>query len=92
MKKVVIFTKSYFEFIKVKEFLVRVNASADFISEHTKKPKVQSRVAAFNSGKIRTLLITERAYYYGICQIKKLQHLYFYSLPKNSFIYFELLS
>lgn len=37
-------------------------------------------------------MLTERAYYYGICQIKKLQHLYFYSLPRNSFIYFELVS
>lgn len=69
-----------------------MNASADFISEHTKKPKVQSKISNFNADKFRILLLTERAYYYGVCQIKKLQHLYFYSLPRNSFIYFELIS
>lgn len=92
MNKIVIFVRSYFEFVKIKEFLLRVNASAECISEHTKKPKVQSRVAGFNAGKFRILLLSERAYYYSICQIKKMQHLYFYSLPTNSFIYHELLS
>jgi superfamily II DNA/RNA helicase len=58
MKKLVIFTRTYFEFLKIKEFLSRVNASADYISEHTKKPKVQSKIAFFNANKYRILLTT----------------------------------
>ena len=38
------------------------------------------------------LLVTERAYYFEVCKVKKFNHIYFYSLPKNIFIYEELLS
>ena len=92
MDKVVIFVRSYFEFVRMKEFLARVNASAECISEHTKRPDVQKKIAQFNTSQSRILLLSERAYYYGICQIKKMQHLYLYSLPRNAFIYQELLS
>ena len=92
LNKVVIFVKSYFEFVRLKEFVSRVNASAECISEHTKKAKVQQRIHHFNTNKARILLLSERAFYYEICQIKKLQHIYFYSLPTNSSIYEALLS
>ena len=92
MRKVVIFVNSYFEFAKMKAFLERVNASAECISEHTKKEKVQSRLARFNGGSFRILLMTERAYYFEVCQVKRFNFLYCYSLPKNSFVYRELLS
>ncbi len=36
--------------------------------------------------------MTERAYYFDICQVKKFHHVYFYSLPKNSFIFEEIVS
>ena len=37
MDRILIFVRSYFEFVKLKSFLIKVNASADYISEHTKK-------------------------------------------------------
>jgi len=44
-------------------------------------------LARFNNGQYRILLTTERAFYFEICQVKKFNSVYFYSLPKNSFIY-----
>jgi hypothetical protein len=64
MERIVFFTSSYFEFVKLKAFMEKVNAPAAFISENTKKPKVQSRMAQFNAKKVRFLVITERAYYF----------------------------
>lgn len=49
-------------------------------------------MAKFNNGQFRILLVTERAYYFEVCQIKKFHHLYFYSLPKNSFVFEELVA
>lgn len=48
-------------------------------------------MSLFNNNSYRILLLTERAYYFGLCQIKKHRHIYFYSLPKNSFIYKDLI-
>jgi superfamily II DNA/RNA helicase len=62
--KFLIFTSNPFEFVKVKSHLQKVNADADFISEHTPKNKTQSRIARFNNGQYRILLLSERAYYF----------------------------
>jgi len=35
--------------------------------------------------------LTERAYYFELCQIKKQKHIYFYSLPKNAFIFKDMI-
>lgn len=97
LERYLIFTSSYFEFVKLKSFFEKVNApvncsliQAEFISEHTKKPKVQSRISRFNSREFRFMVITERAYYFEICQIKRIEHVLFYSLPRNSWIYRRL--
>lgn len=63
---------------------------AQYICEHTSANKVQSRIAKFNNGEYRILLMTERSYYFDVCQIQKFHHLYFYSLPKNAFIFQNL--
>lgn len=62
--KVVIFVSSYFEYVKLKTFLQRVNASAEYVCEHTSKNKVQSRIAKFNTDQFRILLMTERSFYF----------------------------
>lgn len=48
-------------------------------------------MSRFNNGGFRILLLTERAYYFGLCQIKKQKHVYFYSLPKNGFIFKDMI-
>lgn len=77
------------------------------VSEYTTKGKLQRALTKWNRGDIAFLLLTERAYYFNMyfvicllltylyninrCPLKRAFHLYFYSLPKNTYIYKELI-
>jgi U3 small nucleolar RNA-associated protein 25 len=48
---------------------------------------VQSTLSKFNAGKIPFLLITERAFYFDVCQIRKMKHLLFFQMPHHVEVY-----
>ncbi|KAL4434767.1 hypothetical protein ABPG74_017187 [Tetrahymena malaccensis] len=88
----VIFVSSYFEYIKLKSMFVKQNAPVFGICEYTKKRDVQKRIAQFKNGTLPYLMQTERAYFFDVGSIRGMKNILFFSLPKNSYIYQEMLS
>jgi U3 small nucleolar RNA-associated protein 25 len=91
LDKVLVFCSSYFEFLKLRSFFQKEDASILGVSEYSEKSKIQSRVASFMSRKCAFLLFSERAYFFEKCLIKNMNHIVFYSLPENEYILTELL-
>lgn len=52
--------------IDFSHFNRKMNSSVAFISEYSNKQKIQSRVAKFNKGLVRFLLVTERAHFFQV--------------------------
>lgn len=86
----VIFVNNYFEFVKLKSHFKKANSPVAFISEYTERYKVKTKLKNFNSGVYQYILISERAHYFRICNVRRYEHLFFYSPPNNSPIFAEL--
>ncbi|KRW98859.1 hypothetical protein PPERSA_04792 [Pseudocohnilembus persalinus] len=87
----VIFCSSYFEYLKVKDYLAKINASFQGVCEYTKKNRVQSRCTLWKKKEFRTILYSERLSFFDIWHLKNQQHILFYSLPRTGFLYKEFL-
>lgn len=89
MHKMVIFCNSYFEFVKLKAHFKKVNSPVAFISEYTELYKVKTKIANYRRGVYQYILISERAHFYRICNVRDFEHIFFYSPPNNPAIFSE---
>ncbi|CAD8087003.1 unnamed protein product [Paramecium sonneborni] len=90
-QKTLIFVQSYFDFVALKGHFKRINSNCECVSEYTKKNKVQSIISKFKDGRIQYILITERAYFFEIIQLRQMKNIVFYQLPQHSIIYKQLI-
>ncbi|KAG4303190.1 hypothetical protein PCK1_000528 [Pneumocystis canis] len=88
---VLIFIPSYFDFIRVRNYLNKEEISFAYISEYSSNSDVSKARSHFNSGNIKILLYTERAHHYRRYNIKGTNTIIFYSLPENPLFYPELI-
>ncbi|CCJ30737.1 unnamed protein product [Pneumocystis jirovecii] len=86
-----IFIPSYFDFVRIRNYLNKEEVSFTFISEYSSNSEVSKARSYFNTGNKKILLYTERAHYYRRYNIKGVNTLIFYSLPENSLFYPELI-
>ncbi|KAI8893207.1 hypothetical protein BC833DRAFT_653103 [Globomyces pollinis-pini] len=76
-----IFIPSYFDFIRVRNYLKEHNYSSTGISEYSSKSKVDVSRNEFISGDIKFLLYSERYHFFRRNKLKGAKHILFYGPP-----------
>ncbi|XP_062077358.1 protein NUCLEOLAR FACTOR 1 isoform X2 [Humulus lupulus] len=89
---VMIFISSYFEFVRIRNFLKSQNASFCLLSEYTKQSDISRARVWFFEGKRKIMLYTERMHFYHRYKIRGIKNLLFYSLPERKEFYPEIVN
>ncbi|XP_010539417.1 PREDICTED: U3 small nucleolar RNA-associated protein 25 [Tarenaya hassleriana] len=89
---IMIFIHSYFEFVRLRNFLKSQNASFCLLGDYTKAPDISRARVWFFEGKRKMMLYTERAYFYRRYKIRGIKNLIIYSLPERKEFYPEIVN
>ncbi|KAG9449276.1 hypothetical protein H6P81_009241 [Aristolochia fimbriata] len=87
-----LFISSYFEFVRLRNFLKAQNASFCSFMDHSKQSDISRARGDFFHGKRKIMLYTERAYFYYRYKIRGVKNLIIYSLPERKEFYPEILN
>ncbi|XP_064489591.1 U3 small nucleolar RNA-associated protein 25 homolog [Ornithodoros turicata] len=87
---VLVYVKTYFDFVRLRNHLRREGHSFTQTCEYTTNEKVARARNIFFRGYRRMLLYTERFHFYRRYRIKGVRHLVFYELPTYPHFYPEL--
>ena len=82
---------SYFDFVRIKNYLESHNYNYDAISEYTELPDVDRARHYFKSGETKFLIYSERAHFFRRYKITGAAHVVFYQPPLPHF-YTELVN
>ncbi|KAL5974183.1 hypothetical protein ACLOJK_030846 [Asimina triloba] len=82
---IMLFISSYFEFVRLRNFLKSQNASFCLLGEYTKPQDISRARVQFFEGRRKILLYTERAHFYRRYKIRGIKNLIVYSLPESRF-------
>ncbi|XP_021758157.1 U3 small nucleolar RNA-associated protein 25-like [Chenopodium quinoa] len=89
---IMLFISSYFEFVRIRNFLKTQNASFCLLGEYTKQSDISRARNWFIKGQRKIMLYTERAHFYHRYKIRGIQNLIIYSLPERKEFYPEVLN
>ncbi|KAH7842911.1 hypothetical protein Vadar_010508 [Vaccinium darrowii] len=89
---IMLFISSYFEFVRVRNFLKSQDASFCLLGEYTKQTDISRARVWFFQGKRKIMLYTERAHFYHRYKIRGIQNLIIYSLPERKEFYPEVVN
>ncbi|OAY82424.1 U3 small nucleolar RNA-associated protein 25, partial [Ananas comosus] len=89
---VLLFISSYFEFVRIRNFLKSQNASFCLLGEYTKQSDISRARIWFFEGKRKIMLYTERAHFYHRYKIRGIKNLIIYSLPERKEFYHEIIN
>ncbi|CAL9749080.1 unnamed protein product [Musa acuminata subsp. burmannicoides] len=87
-----LFVSSYFEFVRIRNFLKSQNASFCLLGEYTKPSDISRARVWFFEGKRKIMLYTERAHFYHRYKIRGIQNIIIYSLPERKEFYPEIIN
>ncbi|KAL3683520.1 hypothetical protein R1sor_001542 [Riccia sorocarpa] len=87
-----LFAPSYFDFVRLRNFLKSQNASFALLGEYTKQSDISRARSWFYHGERKILLYTERAHFFHRYKIRGIKDIIFYSLPEHANYYVELLN
>ncbi|XP_040379831.1 U3 small nucleolar RNA-associated protein 25 [Oryza brachyantha] len=90
--RVLLFVSSYFEYIRIRNFLKAQEASFCRIGETTSQQDISRARLWFFEGKKKILLYSERSHFYHRYKIRGAHHLVIYSLPGRKEFYPELVN
>jgi U3 small nucleolar RNA-associated protein 25 len=90
--RVLLFVSSYFEYIRIRNFLKSQEASFCRIGETTSQQDISRARLWFFEGKKKILLYSERSHFYHRYKIRGAHHLIIYSLPGRKEFYPELVN
>uniref|UniRef100_A0A914VXT7 U3 small nucleolar RNA-associated protein 25 homolog n=1 Tax=Plectus sambesii TaxID=2011161 RepID=A0A914VXT7_9BILA len=85
-----VFIPSYYDFVRVRNYLKRETASFVQLSEYASNTKVARARDLFFHAKKPMLLLTERFHFYRRYRLKGVKHLIFYQLPTYPQFYAEV--
>ncbi|VDK77856.1 unnamed protein product [Litomosoides sigmodontis] len=88
----VIFIPSYFDFVRIRNYLKNGNESFVQLHEYAKEGKVAKARALFYKKEKKLMLITERFHFYRRYNIKGVKSLVFYQPPVQSKFYHEMIN
>lgn len=83
---------SYFEFVRLRNFLKSQEASFCLLGEYTKQSDISRGRVWFFQGQRKIMLYTERAHFYHRYKIRAIQKLIIYSLPERKEFYPEIVN
>ena len=86
-----VFVRSYFDFVRVRNLLTAEDVSFAVTSEYTPPRDAARARSIFADGRKRVLLVTERAHFFFRRRIRNVREVHFYSLPEHAGYYAELL-
>ncbi|KAG7592037.1 Digestive organ expansion factor predicted [Arabidopsis thaliana x Arabidopsis arenosa] len=89
---VLIFIHSYFEFVRLRNFLNTQNTSFCLLGDYAKNADISRARERFFVGSRKIMLYTERAYFYKRYKIRGIKNLIFYSLPERKEFYPEIMN
>ncbi|KAJ2546615.1 rRNA-binding ribosome biosynthesis protein utp25 [Coemansia sp. RSA 1933] len=91
-KHTVIFVSSYFDFVRVRNYLRDKDVSFVAISEYSTRSEAMNARRKFHAGELSFILYSERAHFYHRYPIKGIRNMVFYSLPDHPHYYSELVN
>ncbi|KAK7303946.1 hypothetical protein RJT34_14873 [Clitoria ternatea] len=89
---IMLFINSYFEFIRIRNFLKSQNASFCLLGEYTSPSDISRARLWFYEGKRKIMLYTERFHFYYRYEIRGVKNLIIYSLPERKEFYPEIVN
>jgi U3 small nucleolar RNA-associated protein 25 len=90
MAHTMIYVPSYFDYVRIRNYLKKECISFSQISEYSKNDKISKARTLFYHGGAHFLLYSERAHYYRRFKIKGIRHVIFYQPPTFSNFYTEI--
>ncbi|KAF9618611.1 hypothetical protein IFM89_002306 [Coptis chinensis] len=87
-----LFINSYFEFVRIRNFLKAQNSSFCLLGEYTKQSDISRARVWFFEGKRKIMLYTERSHFYHRYKIRGMKNLIIYSLPERKEFYPEVMN
>ncbi|KAH6798337.1 U3 small nucleolar RNA-associated protein [Perilla frutescens var. frutescens] len=89
---VMIFVSSYFEFVRLRNYLKSQSASFCLFGEYIKRNDMSRVRGEFFRGEKKIMLYTERAHFYYRYKIRGVKNLIIYSLPERKEFYPEIVN
>ncbi|KAH6798937.1 U3 small nucleolar RNA-associated protein [Perilla frutescens var. frutescens] len=89
---VMIFVSSYFEFVRLRNYLKSQSASFCLFGEYIKRNDISRVRGEFFRGEKKIMLYTERAHFYYRYKIRGVKNLIIYSLPERKEFYPEIVN
>lgn len=89
---VLIFVRTYFEFVRLRNFMRSEAASLVLLSEYSKRSDISRGRSNFFHGNKNLMLYSERAHFYYRFTLRGVHEVFFYSLPEQGHYYAELLN
>ncbi|XP_062850958.1 U3 small nucleolar RNA-associated protein 25 homolog [Trichomycterus rosablanca] len=90
MSHTMIYVPSYFDFVRLRNFLKKQDASFTVIGEYASSSEISRARHHFLTGEKQFLLFTERFHFYKRYTIRGIQNLIFYGLPTRANFYSEV--
>ncbi|CAK8563239.1 unnamed protein product [Lathyrus sativus] len=89
---IMLFISSYFEFIRIRNFLKSQDASFCLLGEYSTQKDISRARLWFFEGKRKIMLYTERSHFYHRYKIRGVKNLIMYSLPERKELYPEIVN
>ncbi|XWS73281.1 hypothetical protein CRYUN_Cryun02cG0114500 [Craigia yunnanensis] len=89
---IMLFVSSYFEFVRLRNFLKSHNASFCLLGDYTDQKDISRARVWFFEGKRKIMLYTERIHFYRRYKIRGIRNLIIYSLPERKEFYPEIVN
>lgn len=90
MAHTMIFVPSYFDYVRIRNYLKSESISFTQISEYSRNDKISKARTLFYHGGSHFLLYSERSHFYRRFKIKGIRHVIFYQPPTFSNFYTEI--
>lgn len=85
-----LFVPSYFDFVRVRNYLTNLEMGFESISEYSTTSDLTRSRQIFASGRTPLLLMTERLHHYRRYEFKGVKNLFFYQVPEHAKYFVEL--
>lgn len=89
---VMLFISSYFEYVRLRNYLKSQNASFCVIADYTEPSDVSRARVQFFEGRKKIMLYTERVHFFHRYKIRGIKNLIIYSLPERKEFYPEVVN
>ncbi|XP_057775632.1 protein NUCLEOLAR FACTOR 1-like [Salvia miltiorrhiza] len=89
---VMIFVSSYFEYVRLRNYLKSQSASVCLFGEYIKRNEISHVRGEFFRGEKKIMLYTERAHFYYRYKIRGVKNLIIYSLPERKEFYPQIVN